>query len=256
MECKVQGMNPCTLVTGASQGIGAATARLLARQGHTLLIHYAHQADAAQTVADECLQLGAPSAIIAQADVAVEEDVLRLFSIADKSLPPLTGLVNNAGIVDKTAALADMSAARLQRMLNVNVLGSMLCAREAVRRMSTRLGGRGGVIVNVSSSAVRGGSPGQYVDYAASKGAIDAFTNGLSKEVAGEGVRVVAVRPGITDTGIHATGGEPDRAIRMAPNLPMGRAARADEVAQAIVWLLSDAASYTAGAVLDVSGGR
>jgi len=249
-------MNPVTLITGASQGIGAATARLLAQQGHALLIHYAHQAAAAQAIADECLQLGAPLAIIAHADVSSEADVLRLFNIADKSLPPLTGLVNNAGIVDKTASLTDMSAARLQRMLSVNVLGPMLCAREAVRRMSTRLGGQGGVIVNVSSSAVRTGSPGLYVDYAASKGAIDVFTNGLAKEVAAEGVRVVAVRPGITDTGIHATGGEPDRAARLGPTLPMGRAARPDEVAQAIVWLLSDAASYTAGAVLDVTGGR
>lgn len=249
-------MQHVTLITGASQGIGAATARLLAQQGHALLIHYVHQADAAQTVADECLQRGAPLAVIAQADVSSEEDVLRLFSTADHSLPPLTGLVNNAGIVDKTARLADMSAARLQRMLNVNVLGTMLCAREAVRRMSMRTGGRGGVIVNVSSSAVRGGSPGQYIDYAASKGAIDVFTNGLCKEVAGEGVRVVAVRPGITDTGIHAKGGEPDRAAQMAPALPMGRAARPEEVAQAIAWLLSDAASHTAGAILDVSGGR
>jgi len=249
-------MNPVTLITGASQGIGAATARLLAQQGHALLIHYAHQAAAAQAIADECLQLGAPLAIIAHADVSSEADVLRLFNIADKSLPPLTGLVNNAGIVDKTANLTDMSAARLQRMLSVNVLGPMLCAREAVRRMSTRLGGQGGVVVNVSSSAVRTGSPGLYVDYAASKGAIDVFTNGLAKEVAAEGVRVVAVRPGITDTGIHATGGEPDRAARLGPTLPMGRAARPDEVAQAIVWLLSDAASYTAGAVLDVTGGR
>jgi NAD(P)-dependent dehydrogenase (short-subunit alcohol dehydrogenase family) len=249
-------MNPVTLITGASQGIGAATARLLAQQGHALLIHYAHQADAAQAVADDCLQLGAPHAIIAQADVSSEEDVLRLFNIADKSLPPLTGLVNNAGIVDKTASLADMSAARMQRMLAVNVLGPMLCAREAVRRMSTRLGGQGGVIVNISSSAVRTGSPALYVDYAASKGAIDVFTNGLAKEVAGEGVRVVAVRPGITDTGIHATGGEPDRAAQLGPSLPMGRAARPDEVAQAIVWLLSNAASYTAGAIVDVSGGR
>lgn len=249
-------MKPVTLITGASQGIGAATARLLARQGHALLIHYAHQADAAQAVADKCLQLGAPLAIIAQADVADEAQVLNLFVIADKSLPPLTGLVNNAGIVDKTASLADMSAARMQRMLNVNVLGPMLCAREAVKRMSTRLGGQGGVIVNVSSSAVRTGSPNLYVDYAASKGAIDVLTNGLSKELAPEGVRVVAVRPGITDTGIHATGGEPDRATRLGPSLPMGRAARPDEVAEAIVWLLSDQASYTAGAILDVTGGR
>lgn len=249
-------MKPVTLITGASQGIGAATARLLARQGHALLIHYAHQADAAQVVADECLRLGAPLAIIAQADVADEAQVLNLFAVADKSLPALTGLVNNAGIVDKTAPLADMSAARMQRMLNVNVMGPLLCAREAVKRMSTRLGGQGGVIVNVSSSAVRTGSPNLYVDYAASKGAIDVLTNGLSKEVAPEGVRVVAVRPGITDTGIHATGGEPDRATRMGPSLPMGRAARPDEVAEAIAWLLSEKASYTAGAILDVTGGR
>jgi len=249
-------MKSVTIITGASQGIGAATARLLARQGHALLIHYAHQADAARAVAEECLQLGAPHAIIAQADAADEAQVLNLFAIADKSLPPLTGLVNNAGIVDKTASLADMSAARMQRMLNVNVLGPMLCAREAVKRMSTRLGRQGGVIVNVSSSAVRTGSPNLYVDYAASKGAIDVLTNGLSKELAPEGIRVVAVRPGITDTGIHATGGEPDRATRLGPSLPMGRAARPEEVAEAIVWLLSDKASYTAGAILDVTGGR
>jgi len=249
-------MNSLILITGASQGIGAATARLLARQGHALLIHYAHQADMAQAVADECVQLGAPKAIIAQADLAIEADVMRLFELADKTPLPLTGLVNNAGIVDQTARLDQMSAERMQRMLAVNVLGPMLCAREAVRRMSTRHGGQGGVIVNVSSSAVRTGSPALYVDYAASKGAIDVFTNGLSKEVAGEGVRVCAVRPGITDTGIHATGGEPDRAARLGPTLPMGRAAHPDEVAQAIVWLLSPAASYTAGAILDVTGGR
>lgn len=245
-----------TLITGASQGIGAATARLLAQRGHALLIHCAHRTDLAQAVAQECLDLGAPQAIIAQADIAHEADVLKLFAKVDDSLPPLTGLVNNAGIVDRTARLDEMSAERLQRMLAVNVLGTMLCAREAVRRLSTRHGGRGGVIVNVSSSAVRSGSPALYVDYAASKGAIDVFTSGLSKEVAGEGVRVVAVRPGITDTGIHASGGEPDRAQRMAPQLPMGRAAQPAEVAEAIAWLLSDAASYTAGAVLDVSGGR
>ncbi|MBI5927080.1 MAG: SDR family oxidoreductase [Aquabacterium sp.] len=249
-------MKPVTLITGASQGIGAATARLLAAQGHSLLIHYAHQADLAREVVQSCLQLGSPHAIIAQADLSDEEQVLKLFTIADKSLPPLTGLVNNAGIVDQTSPLADMSAARMQRMLAVNVLGPMLCAREAVKRMSTRLGGQGGVIVNVSSSAVRTGSPNLYVDYAASKGAIDVLTNGLSKEVAPEGVRVVAVRPGITDTGIHATGGEPDRAARLGPTLPMGRAASPGEVAQAIVWLLSDKASYTAGAILDVTGGR
>lgn len=249
-------MSPVTLVTGASQGIGAATARLLAQRGHALLIHFAHRADLAQAVADDCLRLGAPQAIIAQADLAKEDEVLALFARLDASLPRLTGLVNNAGIVDRTARLDEMSAERLQRMLAVNVLGPMLCAREAVKRMSQRHGGQGGVIVNVSSSAVRTGSPALYVDYAASKGAIDVFTSGLAKEVAGEGVRVVAVRPGITDTGIHATGGEPDRASRMAPQLPMGRAARPEEVGEAIAWLLSDAASYTAGAILDVSGGR
>ena len=249
-------MHPVTLVTGASQGIGAATARLLAQRGHGLLIHFAHRADLAQAVADDCLRLGAPQAIIAQADLAEESEVLALFARLDASLPRLTGLVNNAGIVDRTARLDEMSAERLQRMLAVNVFGPMLCAREAVKRMSLRHGGHGGVIVNVSSSAVRSGSPGLYVDYAASKGAIDVFTSGLAKEVAGEGVRVVSVRPGITDTGIHATGGEPDRASRMAPQLPMGRAAQPEEVGEAIAWLLSDAASYTAGAILDVSGGR
>ena len=249
-------MHPVTLVTGASQGIGAATARLLAQRGHALIIHFAHRADLAQAVADDCLRLGAPQAIIAQADLAEEREVLALFARLDASVPRLTGLVNNAGIVDHTARLDEMSAERLQRMLAVNVFGPMLCAREAVKRMSRRHGGQGGVIVNVSSSAVRSGSPGLYVDYAASKGAIDVFTSGLAKEVAGEGVRVVAVRPGITDTGIHATGGEPDRASRMAPQLPMGRAAQPEEIGEAIAWLLSDAASYTAGAILDVSGGR
>lgn len=249
-------MSPVTLVTGASQGIGAATARLLAQRGHALLIHFAHRADLAQAVADDCLRLGAPQAIIGQADLAREDEVLALFARLDASLPRLTGLVNNAGIVERTARLDEMGAERLQRMLAVNVMGPMLCAREAVKRMSRRHGGEGGVIVNISSSAVRTGSPALYVDYAASKGAIDVFTSGLAKEVAAEGVRVVAVRPGITDTGIHATGGEPDRASRMAPQLPMGRAARPDEVGEAIAWLLSDAASYTAGAILDVTGGR
>lgn len=249
-------MPPVTLVTGASQGIGAATAKLLAKQGHALLIHFAHRTDLAQAIADECLRLGAPQAIIAQADLASEQQVMTMFAKADKTLPRLTGLVNNAGIIDRTARLDEMSAERMQRMLAVNVVGSMVCAREAIKRMSHRHGGQGGVIVNLSSSAVRSGSPALYVDYAASKGAIDVFTSGLAKEVVSEGVRVVAVRPGITDTGIHATGGEPDRASRMAPQLPMGRAAKPEEVAEAIAWLLSDAANYTAGAILDVTGGR
>jgi NAD(P)-dependent dehydrogenase (short-subunit alcohol dehydrogenase family) len=249
-------MQPFTLVTGASQGIGAATAMLLAKRGHALMIHFAHRADLAQAVADDCLRLGAPQAIIAQADLASEQQVLAMFARADTALPRLTGLINNAGIIGRTARLDEMSAERMQRMLAVNVIGPMICAREAVKRMSHRHGGHGGVIVNLSSSAVRSGSPALYVDYAASKGAIDVFTSGLAKEVASEGVRVVAVRPGITDTGIHASGGEPDRASRMATQLPMGRAATPEEIGEAIVWLLSDAASYTAGAILDVTGGR
>lgn len=249
-------MNSTTLITGSSQGIGAATALALAQQGHRLLIHAHRQREAAEDVAQACRQAGSPQVIVALADVANEAEVLALFGRADAELPPLTGVVNNAGIVDHTAALADMSAARLQRMLAVNVLGTMLCAREAVRRMARSRGGAGGVIVNVSSSAVRSGSPGQYVDYAASKGAIDVFTQGLAKEVAAEGVRVVAVRPGITDTGIHGKGGEPDRVAQLSPSLPMGRAAHPDEVASAVAWLLGAQASYTAGAILDVAGGR
>ena len=249
-------MHATTIITGASQGIGAATARVLARQGHALLIHCAHRLDLATDVAQECRALGAPQVHVVQADLAQEAGVMQLFGQADQHLPRPTGLVNNAGIVDQTARLEAMSGSRLQRMMAVNVLGPMLCAREAVRRMSTRHGGQGGVIVNVSSSAVRSGSPAMYVDYAASKGAIDVFTQGLSKEVAAEGIRVVAVRPGITDTGIHASGGEPDRASRLATALPMGRAAQPEEIAQAIAWLLSPQASYAAGAILDVSGGR
>ncbi len=249
-------MNSTTLITGSSQGIGAATAVALAQRGHRLFIHCHRQREAAEAVARACRAAGAPQVVVGQGDVGSEADVLRLFAQADAELPPLTGLVNNAGIVDQTASLVDMSGERLQRMLAVNVLGTMWCAREAVRRMARSRGGAGGVIVNVSSSAVRSGSPGLYVDYAASKGAVDVFTQGLSKEVAGDGVRVVAGRPGITDTGIHATGGEPDRAARMAPQLPMGRAAAPTEVAAAIVWLLSDEAIYTAGAILDVTGGR
>jgi NAD(P)-dependent dehydrogenase (short-subunit alcohol dehydrogenase family) len=249
-------MTSAILITGASQGIGAATARLLAARGHSLLVHCAHRPDLAQAVADECRALGAPQVHVHQADLADEAAVLGLFAAADQHLPALNGLVNNAGIVDQSARLDAMSAERIQRMMAINVIAPMLCAREAVRRMSTRHGGRGGVIVNVSSSAVRSGSPGLYVDYAASKGAIDVFTSGLAKEVAGEGVRVCAVRPGVTDTAIHASGGEPDRVAQISPQLPMGRAAQPAEVGEAIVWLLSDAASYTAGAILDVSGAR
>ncbi len=247
--------NPVVLITGASRGIGAATALACARQGYDVAVNYAHDAPAAADVVAQVRARGR-RAIAVEADVSKEADVLRLFSAVDAGLGPLSALVNNAGVVDVAARVDEMSGDRLTRMFAVNVLGTMLCAREAVRRMSTRHGGAGGAIVNLSSAAARLGSPGQYVDYAAAKGAIDTFTLGLAREVAGEGVRVNAVRPGIIDTAIHASGGQPDRAAQLAPQVPMRRAGTADEVAQAILWLLSDAASYTTGAVIDVTGGR
>jgi NAD(P)-dependent dehydrogenase (short-subunit alcohol dehydrogenase family) len=243
------------LVTGGSRGIGAATALRCAERGFVVALGYAREATAAQALADRIAASGG-RALALQADVADEAQVLAMFARLDAELPPLYGLVNNAGVVDVGARLDQMSLARLQRMFAINVLGSIVCAREAVRRMSTRHGGHGGAIVNLSSVASRLGGPGQYVDYAASKGAIDTFTIGLAREVAAEGVRVNAVLPGIIDTEIHASGGQPDRAHRMGPQIPMQRPGTADEVAQAIVWLLSDAASYTTGALLDVTGGR
>jgi len=248
-------MNPIILVTGASRGIGAATALLCARQGFDVAVNYTRDARAAEAIATQVRALGR-RAMVVGADVSREDEVLRLFVAVDAELGPLTALVNNAGVVDVAARVDEMSAARLMRMFAVNVLGSFLCAREAVRRMSTKHGGRGGAIVNLSSAAARIGAPGQYVDYAAAKGAIDTFTLGLAKEVAAEGIRVNAVRPGIIETDIHASGGQPDRAAQMAPQVPMRRAGSAEEVAQAIAWLLSDASSYTAGAVIDVTGGR
>jgi NAD(P)-dependent dehydrogenase (short-subunit alcohol dehydrogenase family) len=195
-------------------------------------------------------------AVAVQADVSIEADVLRLFDTVDRELGVITGLVNNAGVVDVASRVDAMSAERLTRMFAINVFGSFFCAREAVRRMSTRHGGAGGAIVNISSAAARLGGPGQYVDYAAAKGAIDTFTIGLAKEVATEGIRVNAVRPGIIETDIHASGGQPDRAAQLAPQVPMQRAGSADEVAEAIVWLLSDAAAYCTGSFIDVTGGR
>jgi NAD(P)-dependent dehydrogenase (short-subunit alcohol dehydrogenase family) len=240
-----------TLVTGAGRGIGAATAELLARQGHAVAVDYAREAVSAEALVAR-IEASGGKAIAVQADVSIEGDVLRLFETVDRELGRLTGLVNNAGIVDRAAWVEAMSAARIERMFAVNVTGSFLWAREAVKRMKAG----GGAIVNVSSAAARLGSPGQYVDYAAAKAAIDTFTRGLALEVAGDGIRVNAVRPGIIETDIHASGGEPDRAARLGPGVPMRRAGRAEEVAQAIAWLLSDAASYCSGAILDVSGGR
>jgi NAD(P)-dependent dehydrogenase (short-subunit alcohol dehydrogenase family) len=243
------------LVTGGGRGIGAATARLAASQGWSVAVNYTAYSLAVDEVVRSIRELGG-TAMSVQADVADEAQVLAMFARIDAKLGRLSGLVNNAGVVDVSARVDEMSAARMKRMFDINVIGSMLCAREAVRRMSTRHGGGGGAIVNVSSAASRLGSPGQYVDYAAAKGAIDAFTIGLAKEVGGEGIRVNAVRPGLIETDIHASGGLPNRVRDLQHLVPMQRGGTADEVAQAIVWLLSDAASYTTMSLLDVSGGR
>lgn len=248
-------MNPVTLVTGGSRGIGAATALALARAGHDVAVNFARDGAAAERVADAVRGCGR-RALVLQADVADEAAVRAMFGRIDAGLGGLSGLVNNAGIVGMQARLDEMDVARWQRMWAVNLTGTLLCAREAVRRMSTRHGGAGGVIVNLSSAAARLGSPGWYVDYAASKGGIDTFTLGLAREVANEGVRVNAVRPGIIDTDIHADSGDPDRAAKSIDLIPMRRPGRAEEVAAAIAWLMSDAASYVTGTVIDVAGGR
>lgn len=248
-------MKPIALITGGSRGIGAATALAAARAGYAVAVNYHANSLAADDVVRQIRTLGG-TAITVQADVAIESDVLAMFAKVDAKLGRLSALVNNAGVVDVPRRVDAMDVARLQRMFATNVLGSFVCAREAVLRMSTRHGGTGGSIVNVSSAASRLGSPGQYVDYAASKGAIDTFTLGLAKEVAAEGIRVNAVRPGIIDTDIHASGGQPERAQQLAPQVPMQRPGTAEEVAQAIVWLLGADSSYTTGALLDVAGGR
>jgi NAD(P)-dependent dehydrogenase (short-subunit alcohol dehydrogenase family) len=248
-------MDKVLLVTGGGRGIGAATAQLAASQGWAVAVNYTANSLAADEVVRGIRELGG-TAITVHADVSDEAQVLAMFQKIDAKLGRLTGLVNNAGVVDVSARVDEMSLSRIKRMFDINVIGSMLCAREALRRMSTKHGGEGGAIVNVSSAASRLGSPGQYVDYAAAKGAIDAFTIGLAKEVAAEGIRVNAVRPGLIDTEIHASGGLPDRVRELQHLVPMQRGGTADEVAQAIVWLLSDAASYTTMSLLDVSGGR
>lgn len=247
-------MSDVVIITGGSRGIGAACAVQLASPSRTIIVNYVSNEAAANLVVEAVMAKGGNAAAV-QGDVAKEADILRMFEAAD-SYGILVGLVNNAGIVDVAARVDELSAERISRMLNVNVLGSILCAREAVKRMSTKHGGKGGAIVNISSIASKIGAPGEYVDYAASKGAIDSFTKGLALEVATESIRVNAVRPGIIDTEIHASGGQPDRVAQKQSILPMSRAGTAEEVANSISWLMSDKASYVTGAILDVSGGR
>lgn len=248
-------MHKVMVVTGGSRGIGAATARLGAAAGYRVCVGYRADRQGADEVVDEITRSGG-YAMAVVADVGVEADIVRLFKEVDKQLGPVTALVNNAGILETQMRVEDMDAERLARVFSVNVTGSFVCAREAVRRMSTRHGGTGGAIVNLSSIAARLGAPNEYVDYAAAKGAIDTFTIGLAKEVADQGIRVNAVRPGLIDTDIHASGGEPDRIERLKHTIPMQRGGHAEEVARAILWLVSDEASYSTGTFVDVSGGR
>jgi NAD(P)-dependent dehydrogenase (short-subunit alcohol dehydrogenase family) len=243
------------IITGASRGIGAATARLAASRGFSVAVNYMAGASEAEAVAKGIREQGGKAAAI-QADIARESDVLRLFVEAERQLGPLYGLVNNAGVTGGFARVEAVSAEALERLFAVNVTGAILCAREGVKRMSTRHGGRGGSIVNISSLAARTGSAGEWVHYAATKGAIDTFTIGLAREVAKEGIRVNAVAPGLVETGIHAANGEPGRLERLKGTIPMGRPGKPEEIAEAVVWLLSPAASYVTGTILEVGGGR
>jgi NAD(P)-dependent dehydrogenase (short-subunit alcohol dehydrogenase family) len=243
------------IITGGGRGIGAATARLAAERGYAVCVNFLRNREAADALVAQ-IRKGGGRALAVAGDVAREADVVRLFDAAQSEFGPVTALVNNAGILERQTRLDDMEAARFERVFATNITGAFLCAREAVRRMSTRHGGKGGAIVNVSSMASRLGSPGEYVDYAASKGAIDSFTIGLAREVAEEGIRVNAVRPGVIHTEIHASGGEPGRVERVKKAVPMKRGGQPEEVAKAILWLLSDEASYSTGTFIDVSGGR
>ncbi|MFK8328594.1 SDR family oxidoreductase [Pseudomonas sp. BJa5] len=248
-------MDKVIVITGASRGIGAATARLAAREGYRICINYLRDDEAAQRVLAEVRELGA-EAIAVKADVSVEDEIVQLFQRVDAELGPVTALVNNAGTIGHKSRVEEMSEFRLLKLMKTNVVGPMLCTKHALQRMSTRHGGRGGSIVNVSSVAARLGSPNEYVDYAASKGALDTFTLGLAKEVAAEGVRVNAVRPGYIFTDFHALSGDAERVSKLEPGIPMGRGGQAEEVAEAILWLLSDKASYSTGSFVDLGGGR